>query len=156
MVARLVGLADSGRRELSRRGPAAPAAGGPWRCPRSDFTLAGPSISAGDGNDILDRATLDRIRADCLAGADPGQAPQSPAYGDLRGLPPLLLAAGARELLLDDARRLAGLASAAGVSCRLDVYDGMPHAFHATTLPAAATLFRRVAEWTGAESVTPA
>lgn len=115
--------------------------------PITDLTLTSPSITTNDGKDILDRTMLHQIRADYLAGADPGRSPQSPLHGDLRELPPLLLAVGSHEILLDDAQRLAQAASAAGVSCQLDIYDGMPHAFHATALPAAATLLRRISEW---------
>ncbi|MEU7002608.1 alpha/beta hydrolase [Nonomuraea sp. NPDC046570] len=115
--------------------------------PITDLTLASPSISTNDGKDILNHAVLDRIRTDYLAGADPGQAPQSPLHGDLHGLPPLQLSVGAQEVLFDDAHRFAQAASAAGVSIRLDIYDGMPHAFHATTLSVAATLLRHTTEW---------
>jgi acetyl esterase/lipase len=122
--------------------------------PITDFTLAGRSIDTNDGKDILDRATLDHIRTGYLAGADPGQAPQSPLYGDLHGLPSLQLSVGAHELLLDDAHRFAQAASAAGVDVRLDVYDAMPHAFHATSLPVADTLLHRTKEWIGRLLVT--
>jgi virginiamycin B lyase len=57
-------------------------------------------------------------------------------------------------VLLDDATRFAEAATAAGVAVDLDVYEGMPHAFHAAVLfPAAEhgatarTFLRRTAEW---------
>ncbi|GGY10973.1 hypothetical protein GCM10010324_67260 [Streptomyces hiroshimensis] len=98
--------------------------------PVTDLALTGASLSADDGKDVMSRAVLEAIGAQYLAGAPADQAPQSPLYGELRGLPPLLIAAGADEVLLDDARRFAEAAEAAGVSVCLDVHEGMPHAFH--------------------------
>lgn len=51
----------------------------------------------------------------------------SPVYGDLRGLPPLLIQVGTREVLLSDAVRLARRAREAGVDVTLDVWEGMWH-----------------------------
>ncbi|MFC7599980.1 alpha/beta hydrolase [Streptosporangium amethystogenes subsp. fukuiense] len=120
--------------------------------PQTDLTLSSPSIDANDGQDFVNRAVLDHVRTQYLAGAQPGRAPQSPLHGELDGLPPLLLAVGSKEVMLDDARRFAEAASAAGGNVCLDIYDGMPHAFHATVLsatplPVATTLLRRVTEW---------
>ncbi|GAA3594620.1 hypothetical protein GCM10022419_092270 [Nonomuraea rosea] len=125
--------------------------------PQTDLTLSSPSIEANDGQDVVHRAVLDHVRTQYLAGARPDEAPQSPLHGDLRGLPPLLLAVGSKEVLLDDARRFAEAASAAGGDVRLDVYDEMPHVFHASALaaepgPTAVTWLRRVKEWSGSRS----
>ncbi|WP_405147171.1 nitroreductase/quinone reductase family protein [Sphaerisporangium sp. NBC_01403] len=122
--------------------------------PQTDLTLSSPSIEANDGEDVVSRAVLDHVATQYLAGARPDQAPQSPLHGRLDGLPPLLLAVGSKEVLLDDARRFAEAVSAAGGTVSLDVYEGMPHAFHATVLsdrplPVATTLLHRVAEWIG-------
>ena len=51
----------------------------------------------------------------------------SPVYGDLRGLPPLLIQVGTREVLLSDAVRLARRAREARVDVTLDVWEGMWH-----------------------------
>jgi monoterpene epsilon-lactone hydrolase len=51
----------------------------------------------------------------------------SPVFGDLRGLPPLLLHAGEDEILRDDAVRIEALARAAGVDVRLEIYPRMWH-----------------------------
>lgn len=120
--------------------------------PQTDLTLSGPSVDANDGKDVVDRAVLDHVRTRYLAGARPDQAPQSPLHGELDGLPPLLLAVGADEVLLDDARRFAEAAASTGGNVRLDIYDHMPHVFHATVLPTprlpiATTLLRRITEW---------
>ena len=63
----------------------------------------------------------------------------SPHYGDLRGLPPLLIHAGGDEMLLSDATRLADKARAAGVDVSLVVWPRMWHVWHflAPSLPEA-------------------
>ena len=55
----------------------------------------------------------------------------SPIYGDFTGLPPLLVQAGSREVMLGDAARLSQAARRAGVDTCLQVFDGMVHRFHA-------------------------
>jgi epsilon-lactone hydrolase len=63
----------------------------------------------------------------------------SPHYGDLRGLPPLLIHVGGDEILLSDATRLADKARAAGVDVTLVVWPRMWHVWHllAPSLPEA-------------------
>jgi epsilon-lactone hydrolase len=53
----------------------------------------------------------------------------SPLYGDLRGLPPILIQVGGHEILLDDAVRFADKAKEAGVDVDLHVWEGMVHCF---------------------------
>jgi acetyl esterase/lipase len=55
----------------------------------------------------------------------------SPLYGDLHGLPPLLIHAGGEEMLLSDATRLADKARAAGVDVTIEIWPGMWHVWHA-------------------------
>jgi acetyl esterase/lipase len=50
-------------------------------------------------------------------------------YADLTGLPPMYIQVGADEAGLDDSRRLAARAEAAGVEVRLDVVAGQLHTF---------------------------
>lgn len=54
----------------------------------------------------------------------------APLYGDLAGLPPLLIHVGSRETLLDDARRMADNARKAGVDVTLEVKEGQIHVWH--------------------------
>jgi acetyl esterase/lipase len=51
----------------------------------------------------------------------------SPVFGNLRGLPPLLVHAGEDEILCDDATRIASLAKSSGVDVRLEIYPRMWH-----------------------------
>jgi acetyl esterase/lipase len=82
-----------------------------------------------------------------------GESPKDPRvnalYADLTGLPPMYLQVGADEALLDDSRRLADLARAAGVEVRLDVFDGQLHTFQmaAGRTPEADDAIRRFAAW---------
>ncbi len=60
----------------------------------------------------------------------------SPLYGDLQGLPPLLIYVGGDETLRDDSVRFAEKAHAAGVEVRLNIGEGLFHCY-----PAVAPLF---------------
>jgi acetyl esterase/lipase len=51
----------------------------------------------------------------------------SPLYGNLRGLPPLLLHASTSELLRDDSARLAARAVEAGIDARVALWADAPH-----------------------------
>jgi acetyl esterase/lipase len=60
---------------------------------------------------------------------DPRDPYISPLYGDLQGLPPLLIMAGDDEMLRDDAVRFAEKARTAGVEVSLRVPQGMGHCY---------------------------
>jgi monoterpene epsilon-lactone hydrolase len=69
-----------------------------------------------------------KIYRDSYVGhTDPHNPLISPIYGDLHGLPPLLLHAGEDELLHQDAIRITDLAKSAGVEVRLEIYPRMWH-----------------------------
>lgn len=53
----------------------------------------------------------------------------SPIYGDLEGLPPLLVQVGSEEILLNDAQRLAEAANRQGVQTELEVHNSLWHVF---------------------------
>jgi acetyl esterase/lipase len=53
----------------------------------------------------------------------------SPVYGDFRGLPPMLIQAGAKEVLAEEAKRLAERAKADGVDVTIEFYDERLHIF---------------------------
>ena len=54
-----------------------------------------------------------------------------PLFASLSGLSPLFVQAGSEECLLDDARRLAERARAAGVEVVLDEHEDMIHGWQA-------------------------
>jgi acetyl esterase/lipase len=98
----------------------------PW----TDLTQSGGTMEARAGADpALTRRALETRAADYLAGADPRTPLASPLHADLRGLPPLLIQAGGREILLDDALRLAARAARADVPVNLQTFPGAPHVF---------------------------
>jgi epsilon-lactone hydrolase len=72
-----------------------------------------------------------------LAGWDARDPRASPLYGDLAGLPPLLMQVGDSEILLDDTRRFAAKAQASGVDVTCEIWPEMFHVFQAfsTILP---------------------
>lgn len=53
----------------------------------------------------------------------------SPLYGELHGLPPILIFVGEYETMLDDSTRFAEKAKAAGVDVTLRVGEGMVHCY---------------------------
>ncbi|CAK7286420.1 alpha/beta hydrolase [Streptomyces sp. RM1] len=98
----------------------------PW----TDLTQSGGTMTTrADTDPALTRRALQTRAADYLAGADPRTPLASPLHADLRGLPPLLIQAGGREILLDDALRLAARAAHADVPVTLRTFPGAPHVF---------------------------
>jgi acetyl esterase/lipase len=51
-------------------------------------------------------------------------------FGDLAGLPPMLIQVGEPEVLLDDSTRLATAARDAGVTVEISVWPNLPHVWH--------------------------
>jgi monoterpene epsilon-lactone hydrolase len=137
---------------LRDEGDALPAAGvclSPW----ADLTQSGATISEKDDADPMVRAEdLDRWAA-AYAGSDhdPGSPALSPLFAELSGLPPLLVEVGTAEVLLDDARRLAERARAAGVDVTLFEGEDLIHVWHffAGAVPEADEGIARVARFIG-------
>ena len=84
-----------------------------------------------------------------LAGADAQTPTASPLFGDLAGLPPLLVQVGTAEVLLDDSRRFAERADAAGTEVELEVAQDMIHVWHAFAdlLPEGAEAIERIGDF---------
>jgi acetyl esterase/lipase len=114
-------------RDEGRDLPAAAAVMSPW----TDLAATGESyVTRAEADPIHQRQMILAIaRAYLGAEGDPQDPRASPLYGDLRGLPPLLIQVGDRETVLDDARMFADKARTAGVAVTLDVADGMIHVF---------------------------
>lgn len=77
--------------------------------------------------------TRERLREAGLlyAGSrDPADPLLSPLFADLAGLPPLLVHVGGDEAMLDDSRKFAAKAKAAGVPTTFKIFEGMWHVFH--------------------------
>jgi epsilon-lactone hydrolase len=100
--------------------------------PYVDLTLAGTSMDTkAEVDPLLRRELLGPRVADYTAGQDAALPLISPVFGDLSGLPPLIIHAGSHEVLLDDAVRLARQAATADVEVTLDITPGVPHVFQA-------------------------
>jgi acetyl esterase/lipase len=100
--------------------------------PYADLTLSGDTLvekQALDATLTPDGLCL-RV-PDYVAGAEAADPYISPVFGDLRGLPPLLIQVGSHEILLSDALRLAERAASADVPVTLEVTPGVPHVFQA-------------------------
>lgn len=100
--------------------------------PYVDLTLSGATLIEKSALDPL--LTPEGLRArvaDYVGGADAADPLISPIFGDLNGLPPLLIQAGSHEVLLSDAVRLAGRAAVCDVPVTLEVTPGVPHVFQA-------------------------
>lgn len=89
-------------------------------------------LRAHEGPDVLDPESILFFTECYLPGRsdDERRNPAiSPAYADLRGLPPALLSVGTTDHLLDDTLLLAARSSAAGNDVELFVAPDMPHGF---------------------------
>lgn len=133
------GLALSTMLALRTAGEPLPAAGlllSPW----TDLAATGASYETRSAADpIHQRPMILALARGYLGAADTRDPRASPLYGELHGLPPLLIQVGDRETVLDDATMFAGRAGAAGVTVELQVFDGMIHVFQqfAADLPEA-------------------
>ena len=127
LLAMLLTLKDAGE-EL----PAGAAALSPW----TDVACTGESVAANSRRCLAPRLSWLACQKHYTQGQDATQPYISPLYGDLSGLPPLLLYCGEYETLRDDSVRFHDKALAAGVDSRLHVGSGMCHCY-----PACAPIF---------------
>jgi epsilon-lactone hydrolase len=99
--------------------------------PIFDLALTGESVSTRAARDpMILASSLQKCSAAYRGDADPRDPLMSPLYGDLAGLPPLLLQCGSEEMLRDDSARLAAKAKAAGVDVTFEEWDEMVHVWH--------------------------
>jgi epsilon-lactone hydrolase len=105
-------------------------AGGYCMSPGTNMNYDFDSIKNNMQTDWLSMDTFTGIKLLYLAGANPNLPELSPIFADLKGLPPLLLQAGAQEMLLDDSVYFTEKAEQAGVDITLEIWDGMFHCWH--------------------------
>ncbi len=104
--------------------PSAAALFSPW----TDLAGTGPSVTSNARRDAMLWAPgLVKAGAFYLGEAPATNPLASPHYADLRGLPPMLVHVGEREILRDDSTRLAEHARSAGVAVDLHVWPVVPH-----------------------------
>ena len=96
----------------------------PW----VDLTITADTYDTNAESDkLFSRTSAEEAAPAYLGGADPMNPIASPLFGDWDGAPPLLILVGDAEVLLDDSRKLAEVAKAAGVDVTLSIYPEMPH-----------------------------
>jgi monoterpene epsilon-lactone hydrolase len=108
--------------------PAGVIAMSPW----ADMSLSGWSMLQNQKNDAaLSWELLFLSARNYLRKTVPTDPYASPVYADFKGFPPVMVHAGAMEILRDDASRIGEKAAAAGVPVSIEIYDGMQHVFQA-------------------------
>ena len=83
-------------------------------------------FAAAPGELLIPPQWARRIARAYLAGCDASDPMISPLLGDLAGLPPVMIQAGAEEVLAHDAAALA----ARMTDAHLDLWPGLPHVWH--------------------------
>jgi len=99
----------------------------PW----TDLEGTGASAQPGGADDPMVTVAALRDMGRTYAGDALRNPLAAPLYGSFKGLPPLLVQVGTREILLDDSTRVADKARAAGVTVRLEIEEGAPHVWQA-------------------------
>lgn len=99
----------------------------PW----TDMTASGESYQSNYELDPLFGRTEDSLlyNRDYLGEEDPKNPYISPVFGNLAGLPPVLIQVGTYEMLLDDSVAIAEKVRKAGGKVKLSCYEGMFHVF---------------------------
>jgi acetyl esterase/lipase len=89
-----------------------------------------------------------------LNGISPRKPEASPIFGDLSGLPPLLIQASNTELLFDEAVRLHEKAKKSGMDSTLSAYPGLPHVWQIFPglIPEAGAALREIAAFVRAKA----
>jgi acetyl esterase/lipase len=99
----------------------------PW----VDMEALGASFQDRAATDPTVQAPTIKFMADTyIAGGDKRHPHAAPIYGDLRGLPPIMIQVGAAETLLDDSIQLARAAGIADVPVDLQIWPEMIHVWH--------------------------
>jgi monoterpene epsilon-lactone hydrolase len=98
--------------------------------PFTDLTCTGETLTTRAAIEPWLEPTLIAPLAGLYAGPHDRAGPLlSPLFGDLRGLPPMIIHVGDQEILLADSTRLAERARAAGVEVVLEVWPELWHVF---------------------------
>jgi acetyl esterase/lipase len=134
------GLAFATLLQLKEQGDPLPAAAfaiSPW----VDLAVTGDTIATKAAVDpMMTEQGLYYMAALYANNADLRSPLISPLYGDLSGLPPILIHTGTNEMLLSDSRRIAASLKSAGVDCTLKEWEDLFHVFHTViSIPEART-----------------
>lgn len=124
-------------------------AGAVCMSPAVDMLFQGHSIITNRGKDWITQKRLDNLRKVYLKGKDPKNPLASPLYGDLRGLPPLLIQVGSHELLLDDIIKFHKKAKSSDVEISFELWKDMFHCFQifSSSIPEGQKAIERAGEY---------
>jgi acetyl esterase/lipase len=100
-------------------------------CPWTDAGNSGESMTKNEPSDWVEKRMPDEWSKWFLQGRSPKDPLISPLYADLRGLPPIYVQAGGREILFDMIKEFYNRAVSQGANVKLDVWDSMNHDFQA-------------------------
>ena len=143
------GLAVSTLLNLKNLVLAAPAAAmllSPWL----DLSLSGASVETNEQADVvLSKSVLVAWADQYLQGRDALAPLASPIYGDLVGLPPVLVHVGSTEILRSDSEDLVDRIIEHDGSAVLKVWDDLPHVFQVLSgrLPEAKASLKLLADY---------
>lgn len=128
--------------------------------PQTDATLASPSQRRNLKTDVMQRDGLEQaINAPrpiflwmsfFMNRISPSDPRVSPLFGDLSGLPPIIIQASEQEMFLDDAVRYANKANTQGSQVTLQTWSRTMHAWQAFDTPESAAALAAVSEFLGA------
>jgi len=134
---------------LRERGMALPAAA-VCLSPATNLNLSREGWESNTKKDLMvNRYLAEQIQPMYLGGIDPCDPLVSPIFGDLHGLPPLLIQVGSNEVLLSDCECFAGYARRCGVDVTLEVWPGMQHVwqYFASFVPESRQAIGRIGEF---------
>lgn len=95
----------------------------PW----TDLTHA--ELYAPESEPVLQQGWIENAAGLYCAGEPRNHPYISPVFGDLSGLPPILIQVGSEEILLNDSQRLADKARQQHTEVTLEVYNSLWHVF---------------------------
>jgi acetyl esterase/lipase len=143
------GLILSALLAMRQRGMALPASG-VCLSPATNLNMKRDGLKINAKRDVMVNLSLaEQIQTLYLRGIDPCDPLASPYFGDLRGLPPLLIQVGADEILRPDCECFAEQALKSGVDVTLEVWPGMQHVWQycASFVPESRQAIERIGEF---------
>ena len=136
-----------------------PANGAIALSPNADMTLSSPTYRSNRQSDVMlgpgfapyfkvPRTAL-LIMVWMMTRINPRNPLLSPVFGDLAGLPPVLIQVSEAEMMLGDARRYVNKTRAAGGEAELQTWPDMLHVWHLfePILPEAREAFERIGQF---------
>ena len=131
-------------KEARRRLPGALILMSPW----TERTVRGPAYQErAELDPMLTPEYIKAVRT-AYAGEHDLRIPSlSPLFGNFSGFPPTLIQVGDHEILYSDAATLAEAMERQGVSCRLEVSEGMWHVFQMFPMKKATSAMQSIARF---------